>query len=76
MFRTDLLYITWSLNTVFTSISMFPSSYIDCLLADIQHNCCEYSMKTPDDVQYICLKHVQFFTKIKLRNSARFWLLL
>jgi hypothetical protein len=27
-------------------------------------NCCEYSIKTPDDGQYICPKHVEFFTKI------------
>jgi len=31
---------------------------------------CEYSIKTPDDEHYICLKHVEFFTRIKLRNSA------
>jgi hypothetical protein len=38
-------------------------------------NCCEYSIKTPDDGQYICPKHLEFFTKIKLRNSASRWLL-
>jgi len=37
---------------------------------------CEYSIKTPDDGQYIGPKHVEFFTKIKLRNSASRWLLL
>jgi hypothetical protein len=26
---------------------------------------CEYSIKTPDDAQQICLKHVEFFTKIE-----------
>jgi len=25
--------------------------------------CCEYNIKTPDDGQQICPKHVQFFTK-------------
>jgi len=39
-------------------------------------NCCENSIKTPDDGQYISPKHVEFFTKIKLRNSAARWLLL
>jgi len=30
--------------------------------------CCEYSIKTPDDGQKICSKHVEFFTKIELRK--------
>jgi len=38
--------------------------------------CCEYSIKTPDDGQLICPKHVEFFTKINLRNSASRWFLL
>jgi len=38
--------------------------------------CCEYSIKTPDDGLQVCPKHVEFFTKIKLRNSASCWLLL
>jgi len=37
---------------------------------------CEYSIKTPNDGQYIGLKYLEFFTKIKLRNSASRWLLL
>jgi hypothetical protein len=36
-------------------------------------NCCKYSIKTPDDGQYVCPKHVEVFTKIKLRNSASCW---
>jgi hypothetical protein len=58
------------------------TSYVDCLLAVRIHNCmtntncCEYSIKTPDDGQYVCPKQVKFFTKIKLRNSASNWLLL
>jgi len=55
MFRTDLLSIIRSLNTVFTAIGICHTSYVDCLLADSQHNCSQ---------------HVEFFTKIKLRNSA------
>ena len=39
-------------------------------------NCCEYSIKTPDDGQYVCPKYVDLFTTIKLRNSASCWLIL
>ena len=47
MFRTDLLSIIRSLNTVFRAIGICHSSYVDCLLersirttlADSQHNC-------------------------------------
>jgi hypothetical protein len=35
-------------------------------------NCCEYSIKTPDDGQSICPKHAELFTKIKLRKVASF----
>jgi hypothetical protein len=38
-------------------------------------NSYEYCIKTPDDGQYVCLKHAEFFTKIKLRNSAYCWFL-
>jgi len=33
MFRTDLLSITNSLNTVYTAIGICHTSYVDCLLA-------------------------------------------
>jgi len=33
MFRTDLLFIIRSLNTVFTAIGICHISYVDCLLA-------------------------------------------
>jgi len=33
MFRTDLLYIIRSFNTVFTAIGICHASYVDCLLA-------------------------------------------
>jgi len=32
MFRTDLLSIIRSLNTVFTAIGICQASYVDCLL--------------------------------------------
>ena len=38
--------------------------------------CRVYDVETPDDGQYICPKHVEFFIKINLRNSASRWLLL
>jgi len=38
--------------------------------------CCVYSVETPDDGQQICPKHLEFFTKINLRNSASCWFLL
>jgi len=38
MFRTDLLSINRSLNTVFTAIGICHTSFVDCLLADSQHN--------------------------------------
>jgi len=38
--------------------------------------CCEYSTKTPDDGQWVCPRHVQFFAEIKSRDSASRWLLL
>ena len=91
MFRTDLLSTIRSLYYCIHSnwhlsyslrCRLLSHSYVDCMLADSQHNymtntsCCEYSMKTPDDGQWICPKHIEFFIKIKLRNSASFWLLL
>ena len=36
MFRTDLLSIIRSLDTVFTAISICHTIYVDCLLADSQ----------------------------------------
>jgi len=42
MFRTDLLSIVRSLNTVFTAIGI-------CRMTST--SCCEYSIKTPDDGQ-------------------------
>jgi hypothetical protein len=38
MFRTDLLSIIRSLNTVFTATGICHTSYFDCLLADSQNN--------------------------------------
>jgi hypothetical protein len=64
MFRTHLLPIIRSFNTVSTAIGICHT------------NCYEYSIKTPDGGQKVCPKHVEFFTEIKLRNSASSCLLL
>jgi len=56
MFRTDLLSIIRSLNTVYTAIGICHASYVDCLLVNGHHNitntyCCVYSVETPGDGQ-------------------------
>jgi len=38
MFLTDLRFIIRNLNTVYTAIGICHASYVDCLLADSQHN--------------------------------------
>ena len=38
MSQTDLLSIIRSLNTVYTAIGICHANYVDCLLADSQHN--------------------------------------
>jgi len=38
MFWTDLLSIIRSLNTVYTAVGICHANYVDCLLADSQHN--------------------------------------
>jgi hypothetical protein len=38
LFRTDLLSVIRSLNTVYTAIGICHASFTDCLLADIQYN--------------------------------------
>jgi len=38
--------------------------------------CCVYRVETPDDGQQICPKHVDYFIKINLGNSASHWLVL
>jgi len=48
MFRTDLLSIIRSLDTVFTASGICHTIYVDCLLADSQHKYNIYSIKTLD----------------------------
>jgi hypothetical protein len=83
MFRTDRLSIIRSVNIVFTATGICHTGYVDCLLArSLAVNitnmtntcCCVYSVETLDDGQEICPKHVEFFTKINLRDSASRWL--
>ena len=64
MFRTDLLSVIRSVNTVFTVIGICHTSYVNCQLVMLgrhQHTvnvtsmtntyCCEYSINTPNDGQ-------------------------
>jgi hypothetical protein len=55
MFRTDLLSIIRSINTVFTALGICHTIYVDCLTVNINSmtniNCFEYSIETPDDGQ-------------------------
>jgi hypothetical protein len=61
MFRTDLLSIIRSLNTVYKTVVIFHACYVDSLLAksgrtDIITSktntyCCVYSVETTDDGQ-------------------------
>jgi hypothetical protein len=64
VFRTDLLSIISSLDTVFTAIGICHTIYVDCftILARCSYtvlyktsmtntSCCEYCIKTPDDRQ-------------------------
>jgi hypothetical protein len=44
-----------------------PALKLPAELYDI-HHCCVYSEKTPDDGQRNCPKHVEFHSKINLRN--------
>jgi len=76
MFRTDLLSVIRCLNTVYAAIGICHASYVDCLLADSMTTtyCCVYNVETPVDGQQICLKHVEYFIKINLRNSVSLWL--
>jgi hypothetical protein len=76
MFRTDLLSIIRSYNTVFAAQFRPDLSNTVNITSMTNTYCCVYSVETPDNGQYICLKHVEFFTKINLRNSASCWLLL
>jgi len=99
MFRTDLLSIIKSLNSVYTAIVICHTSYANCLLADsitiavytaivICHtsyaDCllvdfvttAVYTVLRLLMIDSRCLKHVEFFIKINLRNSASRWLLL
>ena len=55
MFRTDLLSIFKSLNTVYTALGICPSYILTSLVVNItgmaDTYCCVYSVETPDDGQ-------------------------
>ena len=90
MFRTNLLSIIRSLNTVFTAIGICHTGYVDCMLvrsgwnslADSQHN--QYDKYQLLWILYwdswwwtVSLSETcSVLTKIKMGNSASCWLLL
>jgi len=61
MFRTNPLSIIRSLNTVYTTIGVYHASMKNTYF-------CVYSVETPDDGQWICPKHVQFFYQNKFEK--------
>ena len=77
MFRTDLLSIIRSLNTVYTAIGIYHTVMLTVNIINVTNTyCCVYSVETPEEGQQIFSKHVDFFTKINLRNGASRRLLL
>jgi len=71
-------------STVYTTTGIFHTVYADCLLprsgcsilisvADSQHILHEKYLLIPDVGQKTCPKHVEFYTKRNLRNSASRW---
>ena len=50
MFRTDLLSIIRSLNTVYTTIGICHASYVDCLLARLEWNLASRQSISPPPV--------------------------
>jgi len=81
MFRTDLLSIIRSLDTVHTATGICHAEILkvdkfsNFKISAWQIPIAVYTV-TPDDGQQICLKHVEFFIKINLRNIASRWFLL
>jgi hypothetical protein len=77
MFRTDLLSIIRSLNTVYTAIGICHASLQTVNITSMTNTYCYvYIVEAPDDGEYTCLKHEEYFIKINLRNSASRWHLL
>jgi len=77
LYSQQLVYVILVMLPSASEVSSILTSLADIYITSMTNTyCCEYSIKTPDDGQYICPKHVQSFTKIKLRNSASCWLLL
>ena len=55
MFRTDVLSVIRSLNTVYTAIGICHAGYVEWQTVNITSMtstyCCAYSVETPDDRQ-------------------------
>ena len=55
MFRTDLLSIIWSLNTVYTATGICHAGYVGCLLAWSGWNCCSI-LTSYDKYLFLCVQ--------------------
>jgi len=68
MFRTNLLSIIRSLNTVFTAIGIWHASYVDCLLARSGWNSIMTSLADSWEIVHL----VGFYHKnIRIYHDAR-----
>ena len=65
MFRTVPLSIIRSFSLYTQQWYMSYKSTDSLLSANLCDHCCVYSVKTPDDGQRNCPKHVEFYSKNK-----------
>jgi len=63
MFRTDLLPIIRSLNTVYTAIGICHTGYVDCLLATASAAC---PNSEPSSSQNIYLRSILISSRLSL----------
>jgi len=62
MFRTDLLSIIRSLNTVFTATGIFYTSYVDCLLV--------LAFIIRNMIDYFVFQNTLFWSKIMIGDCV------
>jgi len=64
LYSQQLVYVILVMLPSASEVSSILTSLADIYITSMTNTyCCEYSIKTPDDGQYICPKHVEFFTK-------------
>ena len=71
MFWTDLLSIIRSLNTLYTAIGICHTSYVDCLLADSQHN--QYDILLAQFPKFVsnCVWGTAWNLKMGVRSASK-----